>query len=412
LGEAAYLGVVGRFLRAVAPYTEATDAGILAHLLPAAGTLAGPGPHVWAGNKQPARVNTVLVGPTNAGRKGTSFGPVDLLMKRVAKEFWGDQKVNGLASGEGLIAYVADREEWNEETKEMDTIPVEKRLYVVEDEFSRVLAVMDRESNVLSQVIRSCFDSGDLATLTVEPRRAAGAHVSITGHVTPVELLTRLNAVEMANGFGNRFLWFVVCSDKVMPHTRPIPDEVFEPFGLRFRALRNLGGLGGDLPVEMDGAAERLWEGLYPRLRVDRPGLAGAMVSRASVMVLRLALIYALLTCPLAKYKIGGIMPDPKRLAIGAEHLRAALAVWEYCEESAEMLFKSRTGDPLGDRLLQLLDDGPMTRDEFNPHLSAKQKKEVGPALARLEAAGRVRRTKVKHEGAGRPAERWEKVTS
>src|SRR5262249_505248 len=43
LGEAAYLGFTGKFLRAVAPYTEATDAGILAHFLPAVGTLLGSG---------------------------------------------------------------------------------------------------------------------------------------------------------------------------------------------------------------------------------------------------------------------------------------------------------------------------------------------------------------------------------
>src|SRR5262249_3371981 len=70
LGEAAYYGFIGEFLRAVAPYTEATDAGILAHFLPAVGTIIGPGPYIWAGTKQSPRVNTVLVGPTNTGRKG------------------------------------------------------------------------------------------------------------------------------------------------------------------------------------------------------------------------------------------------------------------------------------------------------------------------------------------------------
>src|SRR5262245_9005154 len=55
LAEPAYYGVVGDFLRAVDPYTEATDAGVLAHFLPAVGALAGPGVYVWAGNKQYAR---------------------------------------------------------------------------------------------------------------------------------------------------------------------------------------------------------------------------------------------------------------------------------------------------------------------------------------------------------------------
>src|SRR5262249_6215996 len=77
LGEPAYHGPIGQFLRAVARHTEATDAGILAHLLPAVGTVIGPRPHAYAGTKQFARVNTVLVGPTSTGRKGTAGAPVD-----------------------------------------------------------------------------------------------------------------------------------------------------------------------------------------------------------------------------------------------------------------------------------------------------------------------------------------------
>jgi hypothetical protein len=399
LGEAAYLGFAGEFLRAVAPYTEATDAGILAHLLPAVGTLVGSGPYVWAGNKQPARVNTVLVGPTNAGRKGTAFGPVDLLMQRVDPQFWARQRVNGLSSGEGLIAYVADREEDNEDGETVIAV-AEKRLYVVEEEFSRVLANISREGNILSQVIRACFDNGNLATLTVVPRRASGCHISITGHITPEELFDRLKHIEMANGFGNRFLWFTVKSAKVMPRTRPIPGKVFQPFEPRLRALHTLAEKRKDRPVQMDSSASKLWESVYPALREDHPGLVGAMISRGSTMVLRLALIYALLNREL------------NRLTIGVEHLKAALAVWEYCEESARLLFQSRTGDPLGDKLLRLLRPGPMTRDGFNSHLSEKQKGEVRQVLAKLEAANLIRKTKVGHAGAGRPAERWELVES
>ena len=115
LNEAAYHGFAGDFIRKVSPDTEATDAGILAHLLPAIGTLIGPSPHIWAGNEQPARVNTVLVGPTSTGRKGTSFAPVDLLMKQYDSNFWSEQCVRGLASGEGLIQKVSD--EWRSACK-------------------------------------------------------------------------------------------------------------------------------------------------------------------------------------------------------------------------------------------------------------------------------------------------------
>jgi hypothetical protein len=113
LGEATYHGPIGRFLRDLAPHTEATDAAVLAHVLPALGTLIGPGPSLWAGTRQAARVNTILCGPTSTGRKGTALAPVDELMNmwEVAGDFWKEQRIGGLSTGEGLVAKVADKEE-------------------------------------------------------------------------------------------------------------------------------------------------------------------------------------------------------------------------------------------------------------------------------------------------------------
>src|SRR5262249_22291899 len=152
LGEAAYLGTAGEFLRAVAPFTEATDVGVLGHFLSAAGMLLGPKIHVWSGGKQPARYNVAPVGPTNTGRKGTSATPVDLLLEQAVEQFWLKQRMNGLSSGEGLIAYLQDKE-YQGEDGEPKVEKVEKRLWVVEEEFSRVLANIRREGNVLSQVL-------------------------------------------------------------------------------------------------------------------------------------------------------------------------------------------------------------------------------------------------------------------
>jgi hypothetical protein len=238
-------------------------------------------------------------------------------------------------------------------------VPAEKRLYVVEPELSRVLANVRREGNVLSQVIREAYDSGDLATLTVTPRRATGAHVAVVGHITPDELRARLDSLDLVNGFSSRFLWFSVRSDKVMARTRPVPDPVFAPLVKRLQALEKLGRRAGERAVEMDAAAASRWEGVYPGLREDRPGLAGAVVSRGPAMVLRLALIYALLDTA-----------DPKRLAIRVKHLEAALAVWDYCTASALALFGGIAVGGTGTRapaiaeakewLQEALKDGPV----------------------------------------------------
>jgi Domain of unknown function (DUF3854) len=401
LGEAAYHGPIGQFLRAVAPYTEATDAAVLAHLLPAIGTIIGPGPCVWAGNKQYARVNTVLVGPTSTGRKGTSLAPVDELMQLVDADFWREQRVGGLSTGEGLVGKVADIKIWNDETQDHDIIPVEKRLYVVEEEFSKVLAQLRREGNILSQILRESYDSGNLSVMTrKDPLQAFGAHICITGHITPEELFDRFNHIEMANGFGNRFLWFAVKSDKVLARCDPIPTSLYEKFTPMFGRRNNLDRPWFQRALDLGAtflanASMEKWEKeIYPYLREDRPGLAGALLARGSSMVLRVALIYYLLDPPSTGVS-QGIQPV---------HLDAAMAVWNYCEESVQMLFKTRSGTMLGDKVLALLADGPMTKDKMNDHLSPKQKGEINTVLASLEVAGQVVREVEQKTGPGRRA--------
>jgi hypothetical protein len=412
LGEAAYHGPAGQFVRAVAPYTEATEAGIFVHLLPAVGMLVGPRVHVYAGGKQPARVYAVLAGPTNAGRKGTSYTPVGQLMRLVDAKFWDAQCVNGLSSGEGLIAYLEDKEETDADGN-LEIVETEKRLYVKEEEFSRVLANMGRDGNVLSHVLRSAFDDGNLATLTVKPRHAPGAHVILIGHITAEELTEMLTDLQMANGWANRFLWAVVKSDKILPDTRPIPDEVFQPFLRQLQALQSYGQLGNcDRAITLSDAAKERWRHVYPELREDRPGLDGALLSRGAPIVLRLALIYALLDCPLRKIVHGTVeVPDLDNLMIEEVHLSAALAVWKYAEQSAYELFHSRTGSRLADKILRLLANGPIGRDEMRRHLSAAQKRALNDALELLEKEKFARKTMLKHDGAGRPAERWELVS-
>ena len=392
LDEAAYHGFAGDFIRAVSPYTEATDAGILAHLLPATGTIIGPGPYVWGGNKQPARVNTVAVGSTSTGRKGTSLVPVNLLMKKVDLAFWEEQCVSGLSSGEGLIQKVSDERTRNEDGT-WEITPVEKRLYVVESEFSRILMQTRRDGNILSQVLRETFDSGKLGVLTRNPLHAHNAHICVTGHITPEELKHRLNEIEMANGFGNRFLWFVVRSDKELPCADPIPDKLITKFAKRFGSILRFAT--GVRRVKMDDDAISLWKEVYSDLRKDRPGFAGALTARGETIVLRLSLLYALLD---------------ESSTIRCEHIEAGLAVWQYNEESVRMLFKDKSGSALADTLYRLLGKGPMKTKEFHSHIN-ETGENIRTALEQLVCDGLVRKKEVKQKGRGRPAEMWEQVT-
>lgn len=395
LGKAAYHGFAGEFIRAVSRYTEATDAGILAHLLPAVGTYIGPAPHVWGGDEQPARINTALVGPTSTGRKGTSYAPVRLLMEKVDADFWNEQCVRGLSSGEGLIAKVSDKRYRDDDGKEQVEL-VEKRLYVVESEFSKVLAQTRRDGNILSQVLRETYDSGNLAVLTRNPLHANKAHISITGHITPEELRKRLSEVEMANGFGNRFLWFAVHSDKELPDGDPIPSRVIDQFAKRLQAICKHARrfrLASNR-FARDELAKSLWETAYSNLRKARPGLQGAMLARGESIVLRLSLLYALLD---------------QSEAIRCEHIEAALAVWQYNVDSVETIFKQKSGDALADKLYRLLDRGPMMTKDFHTHMNVSSG-ELRDALGCLVEMGLAKMTKVPQKGPGRPSEQWERI--
>ena len=93
---------------------------------------------------------------------------------------------------------------------------------------------------------------------------------------------------------------------------------------------------------------------------------------------------------------------------IRADHLAAALAVWQYCESSARYIFGDSLGDPTADAILQALRLKPdgMTRTEISSLFKRHKKStDIGRALAVLAEHGLVRSQSVKTDGA--PAEVW-----
>ena len=91
------------------------------------------------------------------------------------------------------------------------------------------------------------------------------------------------------------------------------------------------------------------------------------------------------------------------------EHLKAALAVWDYCEASCCYIFGDRLGDPVSDRLLEALHgSGPegMTRTDINKLFKGHRlSNEIGRALNLLESLGRARQET--QETRGRSVEVW-----
>jgi hypothetical protein len=144
----------------------------------------------------------------------------------------------------------------------------------------------------------------------------------------------------------------------------------------------------------MTDAAKATWTEVYGALSAGQAGLIGAVTARAEAQTVRLALIYALLD---------------GAAEIDEQHLRAALAVWEYCEASAAHIFGNSLGDPVADvtegALNQQFPNG-MTRtairDLFGRHQTSDR---INAALALLLTKGRARRED--NATGGRPVETW-----
>jgi hypothetical protein len=402
LNADAYRGLAGEIVQAIEPETEADPVAIMIQLLVSYGNLVGRKPHYQVeGTTHHANLFAVLVGSTARGRKGTSEGRVRQILRFVDEDWSMENVKTGLVSGEGLIWSVRDAIYKMEHIKEKGRIVgneevladagiADKRLLVVESEFASVLRVCRREQNTLSPTMRSAWDTGHLRTLAKNsPAKATGAHISIIGHITTEELHRALAEVDGFNGFCNRFLWVVVHRSKLLPDGGK--DLDLSPYAARLSTAIATATAVERMRRDQDAAA--LWRRSYAELADDDAhGLLAAVTSRAEAQVLRLSIVYALI--------------DGSG-TIREQHLRAALAVWRYCRESAAIIFGQRSGDPLAEKILETIRQQPgIGRREIHQatgnHVKAATLVNV---LAKLRDAGRVRVEKV--ETAGRPAERW-----
>jgi hypothetical protein len=352
-----------------------------------------------------ANTNLILTGASGASRKGTAQSMALLpFMKCDVCQPWTEKCVtSGLSSGEGLIWGVRDEMMGKEAVRENKRIVryedivtdagiEDKRAVYVETEFSNVLKVSSREGNTLSGVIRQAFDDGKLRLRTKNsPATATGAHISIIGHTTPEELIRYLSTTEMGNGLANRFLWVAVRKTKNLPDGEYPPEHVIRPCAEAIS--RAVDFASREREVRRDDETNEFWREAYAELTAARSNLLGAILSRAEVHVLRLSLIYALLDC------------SP---VIRTEHLSAALAVWQYCENSARFVFGGIVGDPLADTILAELRTCPegLDRTQIAALFSRNQAAvAVNQALGSLKRQGLA--SEVQQETGGRPREVW-----
>ncbi len=404
----AFNGPAGLLVEELEPHSEADPVALLLNFLVFCGSAVGRGPGFMAeGDYHGTNLNAVIVGPTSKGRKGTTHGRMRQVFEQIDRAWVANCMTSGLSSGEGLIWQVrdpithrrkarkADVEEADADgyvTEIIDHGIEDKRLLVVEPEFSQCLRVMRREGNTLSAVVRNLWDHGTQRALTKNsPARTTNAHVSIVGHISRDELRRELTATDAASGFANRFLFTCARRSKMLPDGGTLRDEQLASIG---RTLASVLAHARTIGVmQRDEHARELWHDVYPTLSEGRPGLLGAATARAEAQAMRLAVIYALLD---------------GSAHVRVEHLKAALALWDYCERSAAHVFGDSLGDPVADEILEALRAAPegltrtQIRDLFRRH---KSEGRIGLALGELADAGLAE--SVKRATGGRPVEIW-----
>jgi len=143
----------------------------------------------------------------------------------------------------------------------------------------------------------------------------------------------------------------LVRRSKELPEGGAVPDSLLLPLA---EHLGNVMAFARTVcEVKRDEDVKALWAEVYHDLSDGKPGLLGAILSRAEAQVLRLSLLYALLD---------------KSILIKVEHLQAALALWEFCERSTVLIFGERLGDPTADRILEALKKADSGMSENDIH--------------------------------------------
>jgi DNA replicative helicase MCM subunit Mcm2 (Cdc46/Mcm family) len=230
--------------------------------------------------------------------------------------------------------------------------------------------------------------------MTVQSRTVENQHLVVVGQMTPSAFRSGVDNLSLANGFMNRFIPILVAR----PHLIPWPGETSK----RSRDL--LGDLihrCAHAPkgiLRLSPKARRIYEQWYltrEKRREHLPEKVAQLTARGNANVIRLAVIYALLQ---------------GSLTIRTQEIRAAIAIIEYADASANFLLATgKVG--LEAKITKILESkSPLSRDELHRALGGHNtKEELNRALNALEEAGIIKTTT--EQTRGRPRNLIELVT-
>jgi hypothetical protein len=396
----AFYGIVGEIIKIIEPEAESCREAILSQFLVAFGNIIGRGPHKIQSAPHHLNEFCVLTGVTSFGRKGTAWYAIENLLGCLDQSWLADRIRDGFPSGESIIHAIRDSRTIRTKKGEInDSGVTDKRLLIVEEEFSQFLTTAARPGNTLSSMTRKAWDAKMYLHNEgkTSPEKATGPHISLIGHVTRNELLRVIQAIENQNGFSNRILWIATYRREIIPEPRPI-NWKRDHQDIVNRLTTIIGTFGSREKTELqwskDGSAA--WARFYRSSKDSGTGILGSIMARSMAHVLRLTMIYTILD---------------RSTLMERKHLDAAIAFWEYCVRSARWIFRENTGNKLADRIFWKLRRRPagLTREEIVTDVCSKNysKTVIDQALSELATADLAFMVHERTETAKKPTQRW-----
>lgn len=405
ISPTAFHGLAGAIVSAMDPVTAADPAAMLFQLLVMVGNAIGPNAHWRVGaEKHFLNLYCAVIGPTGAGKKGTSLNTVQQFVNE-ADGPWKLRIKGGLSSGEGVVHHVRDpviSKSRTGETMPLDHGEPDKRMMVIQRELGSVFAVMERQGNTLRDMLLEAWDGGVLETTTKNnPERATGAHISVIGHSTPERMKKNMTWEEAENGLANRFLYCWSLNKKRLPEGGNITHFERNRLVVALKRAIECGKLTKEMNFTTEAQAAWGMNGVdnpasfFDRLEKLPPGVPGMILQRGIPQVRRIACIFAIL--------------DESQM-VEVCHLEAAMAVWDYCAQTVMHIFGEEIGNKMAENILALLrereDEGIKQSEFYDMWGKTKNATEIKPALSVLEKHQKAFSRKAQHT-VGRPAVVW-----
>ncbi len=363
-------GLVGDVARVGSNGTETNAHAIAANFMAYLGCAVGRHAYLPIGNtRHHPRLFCLHVGRSGRGRKGDAVSLVlriDQALRQRNPGLAPQIHRGGLSSREGLVALIHDG--YRHGGKEVPSID-DKRLWVIESEFSNVLHQGRRDGNTLSSALRDCWDGIDIKPATKTHRVFASApHVCLSGAISPGELKHLMGTRELTNGFANRFLIFWAERRSMLPFPRETSIQDIDRLSIRTAEVLRFVGAGEPSPryydrlqMALSPAAQSRYADLYCGELNAEVGdeVLSAVLERRAPMLLRIATLLAL---------------SDLHTSIDAAHIDAALGWVRHAAASARHVFATTTIDgrrqaqrqERADRILAFLGErGKATRTEL-----------------------------------------------